>query len=139
MPSITYVDCCICYNAVLCMSMEVGILENLEWSKHVPLYMSTTCPGCSNKVMKMSGCMVASNIVIGVMYAIRSPGYTRFVRKFGVTPKIASEYMHVISDLALIREMYTKGYLFYVLTEDVAIHAIKCETLNEAGFGDIAL
>lgn len=95
---VVIINCCVCANSIVVLNQPTSknMLENVRRYSVEPVFMSTTCIRCKDKIEASDSGAVADEIVIGTSLVFNCPTYNRFANALGVYPRIMSGNMHTI-------------------------------------------
>lgn len=93
---ITIVNCNTCMRAIIVLDPRITSNQMISAMKYgcVPVYMSSTCSRCSNKMMMTEEFAVPCGFPMAASMVLSSTTFNRFISAYGVWPMIAGTSFH---------------------------------------------
>jgi hypothetical protein len=128
---ITIVNCNTCMRAIIILDSRISPDQMVSAMKYgcVPVYMSSTCLRCSNKLLAAEEFTIPSGFPIALSMVQSSTTFNRFISAYGVWPMIAGTSFHrVMHPLDLVNAIPDNCTILSVIQKGLMdMDVIKCE------------
>jgi hypothetical protein len=121
---ITIVNCNTCMRAIIVLDPRISRRYGC-----VPVYMSSTCLRCSNKILKEEDFTIPSSFPIALSMVQSSATFNRFMNTYGVWPMIAGTSFHRVMHPTDIANIIPDGctFLSVIQVGPTYMDVIECE------------